>query len=200
MYIILGLGNPGPKYLPARHNAGFRAVDCISIATKIPLYKVSHQAFWGKGQLDGSEVVLAKPMTYMNNSGLAAAALCRNFGVPPEKMLVVYDDMDLPLGTLRLRPQGGSGGHNGLKSIIYQLQTESFPRLRIGIGRSPSADVADYVLESFSQAEEEILAGTLDQAVRAAAIFVEEGITTAMNRFNTQAKKKPLQAAEDMLE
>lgn len=197
--IIFGLGNPGQKYLLARHNVGFRTVDCISIAAKIPLYKMSHQAYWGKGQFAGSDVVLAKPMTYMNNSGLAAAALCRNFGVPPEKMLVVYDDMDLPLGALRLRPQGGSGGHNGLKSIIYHLQTESFPRMRIGIGRSPLADVADYVLESFSQDEEEVLAGTLAHAVSAAALFIEEGIMAAMNRFNVHAKKKPLQAVEDML-
>ncbi|MBT9142259.1 MAG: Peptidyl-tRNA hydrolase [Dehalococcoidia bacterium] len=185
--VIFGLGNPGLKYLFARHNAGFRAVDCISIAAKIPLYKMSHQAYWGKGQFIGSDVVLAKPMTYMNNSGLAVAALCSNFGVPPERMLVVYDDMDLPLGTLRLRPQGGSGGHNGLKSIIYQLQTESFPRMRIGIGRSTLAEVADYVLESFSQAEEEVLAETLNHAVRAAALFVEEGIMAAMNRFNVHA-------------
>jgi len=200
MVVVLGLGNPGPKYSLARHNAGFRMVDCISIAAKIPLYKMSHQAYWGKGQFAGSDVVLAKPMTYMNNSGLAAAALCNNFGVSPERVLVVYDDMDLPLGTLRLRPQGGSGGHNGLKSIIYHLQTESFPRMRIGIGRSPSAEVADYVLESFSKAEEEVLAGMLDHAVRAAALFIEEGIMAAMNRFNVHTKKKPLQAAEDMLE
>ncbi|MBS4008433.1 MAG: aminoacyl-tRNA hydrolase [Clostridium sp.] len=197
--IIFGLGNPGQKYLLARHNVGFRTVDCISIAAKIPLYKMSHQAYWGKGQFAGSDVVLAKPMTYMNNSGLAVAALCGNFGVSPERILVVYDDMDLSLGTLRLRPQGGSGGHNGLKSIIYQLQTESFPRMRIGIGRSPSAEVANYVLESFSQAEEEVLSVTLNHAVKAAALFIEEGITAAMNRYNVNVKKNPLQAAEDML-
>ena len=197
--IIFGLGNPGQKYLLARHNVGFRTVDCISIAAKIPLYKMSHQAYWGKGQFAGSEVVLAKPMTYMNNSGLAVAALCGNFGVSPERILVVYDDMDLSLGTLRLRPQGGSGGHNGLKSIIYQLQTESFPRMRIGIGRSPSAEVANYVLESFSQAEEEVLSVTLNHAVKAAALFIEEGITAAMNRYNVNVKKNPLQAVEDML-
>lgn len=197
--IIFGLGNPGQKYLLARHNVGFRTVDCISIAAKIPLYKMSHQAYWGKGQFAGSDVVLAKPMTYMNNSGLAVAALCGNFGVSPERILVVYDDMDLSLGTLRLRPQGGSGGHNGLKSIIYQLQTESFPRMRIGIGRSPSAEVANYVLESFSQAEEEVLSVTLNHAVKAAALFIEEGIMAAMNRYNVNVKKNPLQAVEDML-
>lgn len=192
LIIILGLGNPGPKYLLTRHNVGFRTVDCISAAVKIPLYKMSHQSFWGKGQLAGRDVVLAKPMTYMNNSGLAAAALCRAFGVPAEKMLVVCDDMDLPFGTLRLRPQGGSGGHNGLKSIIYHLQTESFPRLRIGIGRSKEADVSDYVLESFSSDQEEILAEVLVHATKAAALFAEDGIMAAMNSFNPRSKKTPL--------
>lgn len=172
----------------------------MSTTTKIPLYKMSHHSFWGRGQIAGREAILAKPMTFMNNSGQAAAGLCRAFGVLPANMLVAYDDMDLPAGTLRLRPQGGSGGHNGIRSIIDHLQTEAFPRMRIGIGRAAERDAADYVLERFTAPEEEILAEVLEQAVKATFLFAREGITAAMNRFNTQAKKTALQAQENVLE
>ncbi|EEG76616.1 aminoacyl-tRNA hydrolase [Dethiobacter alkaliphilus] len=200
MKIILGLGNPGPKYLTTRHNAGFRTVDRISTAAKIPLYKMGQHAFWGKGSLGGQEVVLAKPMTYMNNSGLAAAALCKAFGASPQDLLVVYDDLDLPPGTLRLRPQGGTGGHNGLKSITYHLQTKDFPRMRIGIGRSEEIAVVDYVLQEFSPQEEAMLEDVLDMAIRAATLFVKEGINAAMNRCNVTIKNNPLQEGESMLD
>lgn len=148
----------------------------------------------------GEEVILAKPMTYMNNSGLAAAALCRAFGVQPGHLLVAYDDMDLPLGTLRLRPKGGSGGHNGIKSLIYHLQTDAFPRMRIGIGRAAETGVVDYVLDEFTKEEEKALEEVLRTAVRAAALFVEEGILAAMNGYNSQRVKKPLQEDESVLD
>ncbi|MDW7649793.1 MAG: aminoacyl-tRNA hydrolase [Bacillota bacterium] len=200
MFLLLGLGNPGPKYLLTRHNVGFRAVDKISAAAKIPLYKAGHHAFWGKGRVAGQDVVLAKPMTFMNNSGLAAAGLCRAFGILPENLLVIYDDLDLPAGAVRLRPQGGSGGHNGIKSITLQMQTDGFPRLRLGIGRRPTElDAADYVLQEFSAHEEEVLAEALDTAVKASFLFVREGITAAMNRYNTTSKKMSLLSGEDML-
>lgn len=184
MTIILGLGNPGPRYLLTRHNMGFRAVDCLSESLKIPLYKASYHAFWGRGRIGGQDVVLAKPMTYMNNCGLAAAALCRAFGTDPGKVLVICDDLDLPAGKIRLRPGGGSGGHNGLKSIIFHLQTENFPRLRIGVGRPADGSVTDYVLEPFTKEEEAIMAESLLQAVLAASEAVQSGIPAAMNRFN----------------
>ncbi|NLZ93133.1 MAG: aminoacyl-tRNA hydrolase [Firmicutes bacterium] len=185
MFILLGLGNPGPRYALSRHNVGFRVVDHISGAAKIPLYKVGCHAFWGKGIWAGQTVVLAKPMTYMNNSGKAAAALCRYFGVSAASLLVIYDDLDLPLGTLRLRQQGGSGGHNGINSLIYSLQTEQFPRLRIGIGRPADRnDVVEYVLSSFSVEEEDMLVSVLETAVQASKHFILEGIGAAMNRFN----------------
>lgn len=193
MIIILGLGNPGPKYLLTRHNAGFRAVDCISTALKIPLYKMGYHSFWGKGKWAGQDIVLAKPMTYMNNSGLAGAALCHAFNTTPENLLVAYDDMDLPLGSLRLRPKGGSGGHNGIKSLIYHLQTEAFPRLRIGIGHAGDVDVVDYVLNEFTKEEADSMEELLKVAVQAAAVFAEEGILAAMNRFNSRTAKKTLQ-------
>jgi PTH1 family peptidyl-tRNA hydrolase len=200
MKMILGLGNPGPRYLHTRHNAGFRAVDCLSTAVKIPLYKMGHHAFWGRGDIAGQEVILAKPMTYMNNSGLAVADLCRVFGVLPTDILVAYDDLDLPLGSLRLRPQGGSGGHNGIKSIIYHLQTQDFPRMRLGIGRDGAREVVDYVLEDYSPQEETVLHDVLCQAVAAARTFVDEGIHAAMNRFNTQTNKNPLQQDDNMVD
>lgn len=189
MFILLGLGNPGPKYLLTRHNVGFRVVDCLSRAEKIPLYKVGYQSFWGKGSIAGQDVVLAKPMTYMNNSGLAGLALCRQFRVPAERLLVIYDDLDLPFGVIRLRPQGGSGGHNGLKSLTYHLQSDRFPRMRIGIGRPGGGDAADYVLEPFTPQEETGLDPVLAAAAGAARLFIEEGIHAAMNRFNAPKNK-----------
>jgi PTH1 family peptidyl-tRNA hydrolase len=184
--IILGLGNPGPRYLLTRHNVGFRVVDKLSACLKTPLYQTRYQAFYGKGQVDGRQVVLAKPLTYMNNSGLAAAALCRAFGVEPDRLLAVYDDLDLPPGTIRLRPRGGSGGHNGLKSLIYHLGTEEFPRLRVGIGRPDMGDAADYVLEEFLPEEAGLLEEVLGLAADAALLFVREGTVAAMNRYNSK--------------
>ncbi|HZK25239.1 MAG TPA: aminoacyl-tRNA hydrolase [Oscillospiraceae bacterium] len=185
MFIILGLGNPGPQYARTRHNVGFRVLDQLSAATKIPLYKVGYHAFWGKGTMAGQTVILAKPMTYMNNSGLAAAALARQFKVTADKILTIYDDLDLPLGALRVRAQGSSGGHNGIKSLIFHLQTEHIPRLKVGIDRPSEQNVIDYVLQSFSAAEEEALAPVLKDAVSAAQLFVREGIQATMNSFNS---------------
>jgi len=187
MIIILGLGNPGPRYLPTRHNVGFQTVDRLSGRLKIPLYKVGCHAYYGRGSLSGQEVVLAKPLTFMNGSGLAATALCRAFGVPAARLLAVYDDMDLPVGTIRLRNGGGSGGHNGVKSIIYHLETDAFPRLRIGIGRPRDEDVVDYVLQEFSPQDKITLDSVLDTAVDAALVFMREGIVPAMNRYNKKS-------------
>lgn len=186
--IILGLGNPGPRYLLTRHNIGFRVVDRLSAVQKIPLYQARFQAFYGQGRVDGHQVILAKPLTYMNGSGLAAAALCRAFGVAPARVLVVHDDLDLPPGTIRLRPRGSSGGHNGLKSLIFHLGTEEFPRLRLGIGRPEAGDSADYVLKEFLPAETGLLEEVLELAAEAALTFVRDGIDTAMNRFNAIKK------------
>jgi len=185
MAIILGLGNPGPRYLLTRHNMGFRTIDSLSLLFRIPLYKAGYHSYYGRGQLDGSEVLLAKPMTYMNRSGLAALALCQAFGVPPSGLLVIYDDLDLPPGKIRLRPRGGSGGHKGVESVICHLQSEDFPRLRIGIGRPPeSTEVADYVLIELSGQEAEQQREALKTAAEAAGVFIREGINTAMNFFN----------------
>jgi PTH1 family peptidyl-tRNA hydrolase len=184
--IILGLGNPGPRYQLTRHNIGFRVIDKLSAVLSIPLYQARHQAYYGQGQVNGRQVVLAKPLTYMNGSGLAAAALCRAFGVSPDRLLAVYDDLDLPPGAIRLRPRGGSGGHNGLKSLIFHLATEEFPRLRLGIGRPDAPNAADYVLEAFLPEEAGLVEEVLELAAEAALMFVRMGIGAAMNRFNTK--------------
>ncbi len=186
MIIVLGLGNPGPRYLLTRHNIGFRVIDTLAAQYRIPLYKAGYHSYFGRGQAGGSEVLLAKPMTYMNRSGLAALALCRAFNVPTSALLVVYDDLDLPPGKIRLRPRGGSGGHKGLESVICHLRSEEFPRLRIGIGRPQGQDAAGYVLAELS--EEEILEQevVLKAAAEAVTVFVREGINTAMNLFNNR--------------
>jgi PTH1 family peptidyl-tRNA hydrolase len=190
MVIILGLGNPGPRYLLTRHNIGFRVVDTLSEQFRIPLYKAGHHSYYGRGQVGGNDAVLAKPVTYMNRSGLAALALCRAFAVKPSGLLVVYDDLDLPPGKIRLRPRGGSGGHKGLESVIFHLQSEDFPRLRIGIGRPDTEEAADYVLAEFNRLEAGEQEQVLKTAARAAAVFVREGIDTAMNRYNRNPNPK----------
>lgn len=184
MMIILGLGNPGPRYFYTRHNIGFIAVDSLAAHFKIPLYKVGYHSYYGKGQVDGREILLAKPMTFMNASGEAAVAFCHAFGVLPAQLLVILDDLDLPLGEIRLRPGGGSGGHKGLDSIIFQLETQDFPRMRVGIGRPEDGNVVEYVLQQFGDGETPLVDSTLRLAVEAATVFVREGISQAMNFYN----------------
>lgn len=184
-FLIVGLGNPGREYRLNRHNIGFRAADRLSKAWLIPLEHVRNKALVGVGQWNDYRIILAKPQTYMNLSGQAVSSLARFYKVPLEKMLVIYDDLDLPLCTLRLRAEGGSAGHKGMTSIINQLGSGDFPRLRMGIGRPPGRmAVEDYVLQNFSQAEEDLLPLLLDQAEQAAETFLNEGIRAAMTRFN----------------
>ena len=183
MVIILGLGNPGSRYMLTRHNVGFLVIDRLSLALKISLCKVGCNSFYGRSESGGQSIVLGKPMTYMNRSGVAARSLCSSFCVSPEHLMVVHDDLDLPEGRLRLRHKGGSGGHKGIESIIYHLGTDQFPRLRIGIGRpEEGSSVSDYVLENCSPAVEE----NLDLAVSACLTFFNEGIDRAMNLYNNK--------------
>ncbi len=189
-YLIVGLGNPGREYRETRHNVGFMLVDrlCAGMGTKIG--KVQSKALMGTGQYAGHKVILAKPQTYMNLSGQAVSGLMRFYKVPVTNFLVAYDDLDLPLGTLRIRPAGGSAGQKGIGSIIEQLGTGDFARMRIGIGRPPGQmDAAAYVLQKFTTQEQEILDLTLDRAVKAAQVFVERGLETAMNLFNGALKE-----------
>jgi len=183
--LIVGLGNPVLAYRHNRHNVGFMVVDTLADKLEIPLKRVKFKAQIGNGKLGDIPIIIAKPLTFMNNSGEAVAPLVRYFKVPLERLLVIHDDMDLPLGTLRMRPSGGSAGHNGMLSIFDKLGTNAIPRLRVGIGRPPGRmDPADYVLQDFSRSEEELLNMVIAQACEAALAFITTGLEKAMNTYN----------------
>ncbi|HOE35083.1 MAG: aminoacyl-tRNA hydrolase [Chloroflexi bacterium] len=183
--MIIGLGNPGVQYRYTRHNAGFMVAQALADKLGISLTRVKFRSQVGSGRLDGIPVIIAKPLTYMNESGSAVSSLLHYFKVPLNRLLVIHDDLDLPLGTLRLRPGGGSAGQRGMQSIADKLGTNAFPRLRFGIGRPPGRmDPADYVLEKFGASEQELLKMTLDQAAAAAVTFIREGLEKAMNLYN----------------
>ncbi len=190
--LIVGLGNPGPEYARNRHNVGFRVLDGFAQAHQMAFRRILHQALIAEGRMAGQRVILAKPQTFMNLSGRSVRPLVSHYRVPLDRLLVVYDDMDLPLGAIRLRPRGSPGGHNGMKSIVQALGTTEFPRLRVGIGRPPGhMNPADYVLQDFRPDEEEILEGVLHRAIQAIRAFIEEGLEAAMNRFNVQPAMRP---------
>lgn len=184
-FIVVGLGNPGPRYASNRHNAGFQCVDLLARAHGLTFARLQHRARVATGAIAGRRVVLAKPLTYMNLSGRAVGPLVRWYKVPLDQLMVIYDDLDLPLGTIRLRPGGGSGGHKGLRSIITALGHDDFPRLRIGIGRPPAGwDPADYVLSDFTSDELPVFRNAAETAVQAVECWLTDGLDTAMNRFN----------------
>ena len=183
--MIVGLGNPGPVYRHTRHNFGFLAIDELSDALNIQVKRLKFKAMLGEGRFDGKKVVLVKPMTFMNESGRAVAPLLRFFKLPLSNLLVIHDDLDLPFGTLRLRPSGGTSGQRGMASIITQLGTQEFPRMRLGIGRPPGQmDPVDYVLKDFLPSENELLKIVLQTAVEASQNFINEGLTMTMNKYN----------------
>jgi len=184
-FLIVGLGNPGRKYELNRHNVGFMVLNHLSIKLGESFGKVETKALISKTTYKGERVILVKPQTYMNNSGMSVSSLARFYQVPLDNLLVAYDDVDLPLGILRLRPSGGSAGQKGMQSIIERLGTDQFPRLRIGTGRPPGRmDAADYVLQDFPAQETDLLNETLDRAVEAVLIFIQDGLDIAMNLYN----------------
>lgn len=183
-YLIVGLGNPGREHKGNRHNVGFMTIDQLAKQKGISLSRVQHKAIVGDGRIGERPVILAKPQTYMNRSGQAVAALARYYKIPLSQILVVYDEIDLPFGTLRLREKGGSGGHNGMKSVIGQLG-EDFSRLRLGIGRPPERmDPAAYVLQDFGKDELPLVNELIEEAILAIETFVTAGIDLAMSRHN----------------
>ncbi len=185
-YLIVGLGNPGREYRYNRHNVGFMLLDRIVERHRLIAFtRRQGKALITTGTLGDSGLILAKPQTFMNLSGEAVSPLLRFYNLPLERLLVCFDDIDLPVGTLRLRAEGGSSGQGGMQSIIQQLGTENFPRLRLGVGRPPgSKAAANYVLKDLRGEELEIMNSTLDKAAEAVECFVKEGLMTAMNRFN----------------
>lgn len=183
--MIVGLGNPGLAYRHTRHNFGFLAIEELADALKIPLKRLKFKAMIGEGKFGESKVVLVKPITFMNESGRAVAPLLRFFKIPLSNLLIIHDDLDLPLGTLRLRPSGGTSGQRGMASIITQLGTQDFPRMRLGIGRPPGQmDPVDYVLKDFLPSEKELMKIVLQTAVEASQTFINEGLTKTMNKYN----------------
>jgi len=183
--LIIGLGNPGSEYAGNRHNVGFQCLDHLAQAHGLRFTRRESRAYVAEGEIAGRRVLLAKPRTYMNLSGKAVKALLSRYGLTPHDLLVIHDDLDLPLGRIRLRPQGGSGGHRGMRSIIEHLGTQDFPRLRVGIGRPPgSMDPADYVLSDFTPPEQEVMAEVYPQVREAIECLLREGIEVAMTRFN----------------
>lgn len=184
-YLIVGLGNPGRDYRLTRHNIGFMAIDRLAEVMQIHMSRVQFNALTGTGVLGDKKIMLVKPQTFMNLSGQAVGSLAKFYKVPLERIIVTHDDLDLPLGTVRIRPGGGSAGQKGVASIIERLGTQDFARIRLGIGHPGGAkDAADYVLSTFSRSEADVLAQVLDRAVAAARDFVESGIDTAMNLHN----------------
>ena len=192
MFIIAGLGNPDRQYEGTRHNVGFDVIDRLAEKYDIAVDARKHRALVGRGIIEGQRVILAKPQTYMNLSGESLQSLAAYYKIDPEQeLLVIYDDINLDVGQLRIREKGSAGGHNGIKNIIAHLGTQVFPRIRVGVGEKPSKyDLADYVLGHFSRAEREQMDEGYDHAVRAAELIVSGRIGDAMNEYNRKKKEQ----------
>lgn len=189
--LIVGLGNPGDKYENTRHNAGFMAIDLLAKQQNIKIDRLRFQSLTKDAIIEGVRVLLMKPSTFMNNSGIAVAEAARFYHIPPEKILVLFDDVTLDVGRLRIRSKGSDGGHNGIKSILYHLESDTFPRIKIGVGQKPHPDydLADWVLGRFAKADTPLLDEALSGAVDAACMILAGKSTEAMNRYNTNPKK-----------
>ena len=184
-HVMIGLGNPGPEYEGTRHNVGFAVVDALARRLRTADWRRGFASLWTEAHWRGERLALLKPQTYMNASGEAVEQVVRAWRLSPSQLLVIYDDMDLPPGHLRLRPRGSSGGHRGMESIIAHLGTQDFPRLRIGIGRPPAGvDPADYVLAPFTAAEKAVIDRAVERAAEAVLAVVATGLTLAMSRYN----------------
>ena len=186
MFIIVGLGNPEQKYAGTRHNIGFSAVTVLADENRISIDTKKHKALIGKGVVGGQKVLLAEPQTYMNLSGESVRELVDYYKIDPEEeLIVIYDDINLPPGKLRIRPKGSAGGHNGIKNIIAHLGSDRFPRIRIGVGEKPRGwDLVDYVLGRFPAGEEPVIREALAKAANACEVIMNEGVDAAMNQFN----------------
>ncbi len=184
MYIIAGLGNPGKEYAGTRHNVGFDAIDYLVEKYKINLNKLKFNSVYGELNINGEKVMLVKPVTYMNRSGTAISEIINYFKVPLENLIVIYDDIDIPVGALRIRPHGSSGTHNGMKSIVSSLGSEKFPRIRIGIDRNPDVDLADYVLQRFNPDERLKINEIIKFAAESSEEIIKTNLESAMQKYN----------------
>ena len=185
-WLIVGLGNPGREYEKTRHNAGFRGIDLLADKLGCKIDRLKFQGLYCQTNYGGRKLFLLKPQTYMNLSGRSVLQLSSYFNIPPEHIIVLFDDISLPPGRLRIRADGSAGGHNGIKSIISEIGSQAFPRVKIGVGAKPHAeqDLADWVLSAFSAQEEKALVSALDRAADAALAVIEKGVPEAANRFN----------------
>ncbi len=185
-WLIVGLGNPGKEYERTRHNTGFRAIDILADQLGCRIDKAKFQGLYGQCTYEGRKLMLLKPQTYMNLSGKSVLSLSAYYNIPPQQIIILFDDISLQPGRLRLRADGSAGGHNGIKSIIAELGSQNFPRVKIGVGAKPhpDMDLADWVLGSFSAADEKAMAVSLKNAADAALAIVEHGVPEAANRFN----------------
>lgn len=183
---MVGLGNPGREYEKTRHNAGFRALDVLAAKLGCKVDKLKFQGLYGQTTYNGKKILLLKPQTYMNLSGRSVLQLSAFFHIPPQRIIVLFDDISLDPGRLRIRSDGSAGGHNGIKSIIQELGSQEFPRVKIGVGAKPHPDfdLADWVLSTFSAAEEKALTSSLERAADAALTVIDQGVPEAANRFN----------------
>lgn len=191
MYIIVGLGNPTKEYQATRHNVGWDAITRLADDYRIPLDFKKHKAICGKGFIEGEKVVLAQPVTYMNLSGESVRELMDFYKVTPEELIVIYDDISLDVGQLRIRKQGSAGGHNGIKSIISHLGTNTFPRIKVGVGDKPKGwDLADYVLSRFREEEQATIREALKDSSDACRMIITSGIDAAMNQYNKKKREE----------
>ena len=185
-WLIVGLGNPGREYERSRHNAGFRCLDLIAEELNCKVDKLKFQGLYNQVSYNGKKLFLLKPQTYMNLSGRSVVQLSAYFNIPPQRIIVLFDDISLPPGRLRIRGNGSAGGHNGIKSIIQELGSQDFPRVKIGVGAKPHPDydLADWVLSSFSANEEKDLVFALGNGAKAALAIIDQGVSEAANRYN----------------
>lgn len=189
MYLIAGLGNPTKEYDKTRHNVGFSVIDVLADRYRIDISEKKHKALCGRGVIEGQKVLLLKPQTFMNLSGESIRAAADYYKIAPEEMIVIYDDISLDPGQLRIRLKGSAGGHNGIKNIIANLGTQDFPRIKVGVGaKPPRMDLADYVLSRFGAGEQKLMEEAFGEAAEAAVMMMTDGAERAMNHFN--AKKK----------
>ena len=185
-WLIVGLGNPGREYEKTRHNCGFRAIDMLAEKLGCKVDKLKYQGLYTQVNYQGKKLFLLKPQTYMNLSGRSVLQLSAYFNIPPQRIIVMFDDISLEPGRLRIRQDGSAGGHNGIKSIINEIGSQAFPRVKIGVGAKPNPDfdLADWVLSTFSASEEKALASALERAGEAALTIIDRGVAESANRFN----------------
>ncbi len=197
MFLVVGLGNPGEKYENLRHNIGFKAIDYLANQLNVPLNKIGCKAVYGSVIINGEKIILAKPQTYMNLSGESVLDLSNYFKVELDKIIIIYDDIDLKAGDIRIRPKGSAGTHNGMKSIIYQLQSDSFTRVRVGVSPPPEGwDLKDYVLSKFTEEEKDQIENSIKDAADAVQLIIKDGVSAAQQVYNKKPGKKTTENIE----